>query len=303
MFYLYINNDKLKAMFAKTAAKKISVKSFYSVDFPSEFLNDPSQANVDLMLTEALLDLIRKNEIKAKSVKFILDNSKIPFREMILPYNKPSVLMPIIQGELFSDKKLADAHTVDYIEIERNVDEEKRARFLVTYLDNLIIKHLKKCSRDVGMRLTSIDIVQNALSKLVYFMRESLPQYFMLVDYRLTTVTSYLFADYKHVFSLSKPIYSIPNENYSSETAFFINDFSNIVSEAVQFFHSKYEKFTFSTVYVTGDTDVFAPCEQQTADYLGIDIRILQKPDNIDGLELHEFNSFSPLIGGSIEKR
>lgn len=60
MIYYYLNNDKLKAMFATAGGKRITVKEFYDMDFPSEFLNDPSATNIDLQLTEAMLDMIRK---------------------------------------------------------------------------------------------------------------------------------------------------------------------------------------------------------------------------------------------------
>ncbi|MEG1613697.1 MAG: hypothetical protein RR357_05980 [Clostridia bacterium] len=303
MFYLYLNNDKLRAMFATATGKKVTVQSVYDMDFPSEFLNDPTQTNIDLQLTEAILDLIRKNDIKSKSVNFVLENSKIPFREMFLPYAKPTVLMPIIQGELFTDKKLADAHTVDYIEIERNANEEKQSRLLITYIDNLIIANLKKCCRDVGMKLEKIDIAQSALSKLVSYLQLSLPQSFMLVDYRLTTVTSYMFANGKHIFSLTKPIYSLPNENYANEMAFFVNDFGSIVNESIQFFKAKYEQYPFETVFITGDTVKYAPCEKQLADYLGIDIRILPLPENIKGVDVNQFNEVSAMIGSLVKAR
>ena len=48
MIYYYLNNDKLKAMFATAGGKRITVKEFYDMDFPSEFLNDPSATNIDL---------------------------------------------------------------------------------------------------------------------------------------------------------------------------------------------------------------------------------------------------------------
>ncbi|MDY4709881.1 MAG: hypothetical protein SO203_04795, partial [Eubacteriales bacterium] len=299
MIYYYLNNDKLKAMFATASGKRVAVKEFFDMDFPSEFLNDPSATNIDLQLTEAMLDMIRKNEIKAKSAKFVLENSKIPFREMILPYAKPSILYPIISSELFTDKKLADNHTVDYVEIDRNIDDPeevaaalnapaegeedvsdgeekkkkaKKARLMVTYIDNLVIENLRKCCREVGMKLTAVDISQNALSKLVSFMKDDLPQYFVLVDYRITTITSYLFADYKHVFSLTKPIYSMPNENYANEMAFFINDFSSIVSEAIQFFRSKYTDYKFDDVYITGDLDKFQSVENDLYGFMGLNV-------------------------------
>ena len=123
MIYYYLNNDKLKAMFATAGGKRITVKEFYDMDFPSEFLNDPSATNIDLQLTEAMLDMIRKNDIKSKAAKFVLENNKIPFREMILPYAKPSILYPIISAELFTDKKLAESHTVDFVEIDRNIED------------------------------------------------------------------------------------------------------------------------------------------------------------------------------------
>lgn len=324
MIYYYLNNDKLKAMFATTSGKRVAVKEFFDMDFPSEFLNDPSATNIDLQLTEAMLDMIRKNEIKAKSAKFVLENSKIPFREMILPYAKPSILYPIISSELFTDKKLADNHTVDYVEIDRNIDDPeevaaalnapaegeedvsdgeekkkkaKKARLMVTYIDNLVIENLRKCCREVGMKLTAVDISQNALSKLVSFMKDDLPQYFVLVDYRITTITSYLFADYKHVFSLTKPIYSMPNENYANEMAFFINDFSSIVSEAIQFFRSKYTDYKFDDVYITGDLDRFQSVENDLYGFMGLNVKMLPVPDSVTGMEQLEFNSFAPLIG------
>ncbi|MCI7583696.1 MAG: hypothetical protein MSS70_04175 [Christensenellaceae bacterium] len=324
MIYYYLNNDKLKAMFATASGKRVAVKEFFDMDFPSEFLNDPSATNIDLQLTEAMLDMIRKNEIKAKSAKFVLENSKIPFREMILPYAKPSILYPIISSELFTDKKLADNHTVDYVEIDRNIDDPeevaaalnapaegeedvsdgeekkkkaKKARLMVTYIDNLVIENLRKCCREVGMKLTAVDISQNALSKLVSFMKDDLPQYFVLVDYRITTITSYLFADYKHVFSLTKPIYSMPNENYANEMAFFINDFSSIVSEAIQFFRSKYTDYKFDDVYITGDLDKFQSVENDLYGFMGLNVKMLPLPDSVTGMEQLEFNSFAPLIG------
>ena len=324
MIYYYLNNDKLKAMFATANGKRVAVKEFFDMDFPSEFLNDPSATNIDLQLTEAMLDMIRKNEIKAKSAKFVLENSKIPFREMILPYAKPSILYPIISSELFTDKKLADNHTVDYVEIDRNIDDPeevaaalnapaegeedvsdgeekkkkaKKARLMVTYIDNLVIENLKKCCREVGMKLTAVDISQNALSKLVSFMKDDLPQYFVLVDYRITTITSYLFADYKHVFSLTKPIYSMPNENYANEMAFFINDFSSIVSEAIQFFRSKYTDYKFDDVYITGDLDKFQSVENDLYGFMGLNVKMLPLPDSVTGMEQLDFNSFAPLIG------
>lgn len=303
MFYFYLNNEKLMAMFASASGKKVTVKSFYQMDFPSEFLNDPTQTNIDLQLTEAMLDLIRKNDIKSKQVSVVLENSKIPFREMFLPYAKPAVLMPIIQGELFTDKKLADAHTVDYIEIERNVNEERHSRLLITYIDNLIISNLRKCCKDVGMKLDKVDIAQNALSKLVAFFSDYLPDNFVLVDYRLTTITSYLFANHKHIFSLTKPIYSLPNENYANEMVFFVNDFGSIVGEALQFFKAKYESFPFSTIFVTGETGKYAPCEKQVADYMGTDIRILPLPESVKGVDIHQFNENSAMIGSLVKAK
>lgn len=109
MIYYYLNNDKLKAMFATAGGKRITVKEFYDMDFPSEFLNDPSATNIDLQLTEAMLDMIRKNDIKSKAAKFVLENNKIPFREMILPYAKPSILYPIIRRNFSRIKNLRKA--------------------------------------------------------------------------------------------------------------------------------------------------------------------------------------------------
>lgn len=331
MIYFYLNNERLKAMFAANAGKKLIIKSFYDMEFSSEFLNDPGSANIDLQLTEAMLDMIRKNNIKSSKIRFVLENTRIPYRELTLPYAKPSVLLPIISSEIFTDKKLAEAHTVDYVVVERTnevVEEEeeegvapapvpegeedadnkkkktvKMAKLMITYIENQIIANLKKCCKDVGMKLKGIDISQNGLSKLMWFMRNSMPENFVLIDYRLTSVTSYLFADHKHVFSLTKPIYSMPSENYASEMAFFINDFSGILSEAVQFFRSKYEDCVFDDLFITGDTYKFPEAENELQGFMDLNIRILPVPDNVIGAEIHDFNGLAPLVGTMLKVR
>ncbi|HIU83412.1 MAG TPA: hypothetical protein IAC70_05610 [Candidatus Faecicola pullistercoris] len=302
MIHFYLNSEKLKAMSANAGKKKIKVTKIYDLDFPNEFLNDPDQDKLDVKLTEAMLNIIRAGDIKSKTASFVVDHSKIPFREMLLPAGTPAKLSPIIKGELFTDKKMAEANTVDYIEVERNVNQDKQSRVLVTYMDNTIIDNLKKCCKDVGMGLKSINIQQNCLTKLVNFMKEELPENFMLVDYRVTYTTTYLFSKGEHIFSMTKSIFSVPSESFANETAFFINDISLQLSDAMSFFLSKYDNARFDTIFVTGSTFLFEPCLPQISSMLNRTVKLLPKPEKIEGVGIHEFNDYSSLIGSLVKK-
>ena len=302
MINFYLNSDKLKAISATASAKKIRVNRIYDLDFPNEFLSEPDADKLNVKLTEAMLNIIRAGDIKTHSAGFVIDDSKISFREMILPQGKPLQLAPIIKSELFNDPRQAERNTVDYVEIERDINEDHQNRVMVTYLENSIIDNIKKCGKDVSINITSLDIQQNALSKLVWFMRDMLPENFMLVDYHITYATTYLFLKHKHEFSMTKSIFSVPSEGFANETAFFINDFSVQISDALSFFMSRYEGVHFDTVYLTGSTFLQEPCISHIAGLLNTNIQILPKPDSVEGVALHEFNDFSGLIGSLIRR-
>ena len=116
MINFYLNSDKLKAISATASAKKIRVNRIYDLDFPNEFLSEPDADKLNVKLTEAMLNIIRAGDIKTHSAGFVVDDSKISFREMILPQGKPLQLAPIIKSELFNDPRQAERNTVDYVD-------------------------------------------------------------------------------------------------------------------------------------------------------------------------------------------
>ncbi len=296
----YLNNDKLKAVVGSMSGKKIKVAKFCSADFPNEFLDEPTQDKIDTLLTEAMLSLIRNEEIKSGPMAFVADNPKIPFREMIMPNTAPSKLLPIIKQELFTDKKMISTNAVDYVEIEKDINDEHQNRLMVSYMDVGIIDNLKKVSKDIGFPLKSLNIVQNCISKLMWYMRDELPENFVLVDYHTLYTTIYLFCETKHMFSMTKAIFSTPNENFTNEMAYFVNDISSQISEAVSFFNTKYYTFAFDTIFVTGYTEKLESCIASIASYLKMNVQFLPKPWGVTGMGEHEFNEYSSLIGSLV---
>lgn len=300
MNVFYLNNDKVKAIDAKISGKKIKVNKFCSADFANEFLDEPTQEKIDTLLTESLLGLIRGNELKSGPLYFVLDNPKIPFREMLMPDSPANRLIPIIKSEIFTDKKMVATNIVDYVEIEKDVDDKHQSRLMITYVDTGVIENLKKTCKDIGYQLKSVNIEQNCMAKLIWFMHEDLPENFVLVDYHTLYTTTYLFSKSKHMFSMTKSIFSTPNESYTNEMAFFVNDLSTQISEAISFFASKYDDAVFDTVYITGETQKLENCLPSIASMVKMNLGFLPKPWGVTGMTQHEFNEYSGLIGGLI---
>ena len=149
----------------------------------------------------------------------------------------------------------------------------------------------------MNCKLLSIDVAQNAMTKLIGRMK-NLPDQFMLIDYKGAAVTIYLFVYGKHIYSMNKPVISEPNPKFQNERIYFINEMSGILLDTANFFKSRYEGIEFKDVYITGDVDRFEVCTPQIEQKVNMNIKKLPKCSCVEDVDEDEFNQFSDAIGG-----
>lgn len=304
MLCMYLSNEKLKLIEGRIAGSKIIIKNIYSEISPNEYLDcDLSESKYTVEFTEAFTRALLEFENKGKRIIIVLDNSKIPFSEMTLPKTKPQKLLSIISNEIFNDEKLAKSNTVDYLEIAKKVNESNHSKYFVTYLANDLIERLKEVTKELGLKLSIIDIAQNSISKLMKYMSKILPDTYMLVDYKGSMVTLYLIHEGIHLFSLSKPIIAVPTAKFLNERYYFINEMSGILNDTLEFFTSKFTDIAFNTIYITGDVESFEVCSKAISDQVGYNILSLQRPESIIGIEDEEFNEYTNVLGALIRQR
>lgn len=297
MLSIYIGNDKIKIIEATVSKRKMIVKNFFAITSPNDYIDNPDDKSFK-ELSQVISDAIREMQPNGKKVRVVLDSKTIPYREMVLPPLAPAKMLTLIKNEIFTDEKLASTNTVDYVEADKKVDAEKRSKFFVTYVANEILTDIQNLvDKELGMKLLSIDIAQNALSKLIYRMK-NLKDQFILLDYKDTSVTVYLFVYGKHVYSVSKPVISEPNPKFQNERVYFINEMSGIILDTINFFYNRYEGLDFDTIYITGDIEKFNLCTSFIIDKVGMTIKDLPLASFVEEMDEIEFNQFTNALGG-----
>ena len=296
MISVYIGNDKVKIVDA-VVGKKVTVKNFYAITAPNDYIDKPD-SKMFKELSQVIKDALQEMQPKGKKFRVVLDSSTIPYREMILQPLSPTKLRTLVKNEIFTDEKLAESNTVDFVEADKKVDDQKRSKYFITYVSNQIIEDIENLIiKDMNCKLLSVDIAQNAITKLIGRMK-NLPDQFILVDYKGASVTIYLFVYGKHVYSMFKPVISEPNPKFQNERIYFINEMSGILLDTTNFFKSRYEGVEFKNVFITGDVDRFEVCSPQIESKINMDIRNLPKCTCVEDVDEVEFNQFSDAIGG-----
>lgn len=297
MINIYIGNDKVKILETTMNKRKMVVKNFFAITSPNDYIDNPDNKSFK-ELSQVIKDGIQEMQPKGKKVRVILDSNTIPYREMVLPPLPPMKMLTLIKNEIFTDEKLASSNTVDYVEADKKVDDQKRSKFFITYVANEVLRDIENLIvKDMGYKLLSIDVAQNAVSKLISRMK-NLKEQFVLLDYKETSVTVYLFVYGKHVYSVSKPVISEPNPKFQNERVYFINEMAGIILDTASFFKERYEGVDFNTVYVTGDVDKFSVCSDAIASKVGYEIHELPLSSFVEDIDEVEFNQFSNTLGG-----
>lgn len=301
MICIYMNDDRIKFLEGK-AGSKIAIKKFF--DIPTKTASIESGNIKDLMaFSQIIQECMNENDIKGGPVTFVLDNSRMVLKEMIVPDVTPVKVKQIIANEIFTDSK-SSSNTLDYIVAERFKNEEKKKRCKVhmTYLPTEVISNIYVAGAEVELKPKVLDIGPNAMTKLIERMvkkRIGLEETFILVDYKETFLTLYVFDQGKRQISKSTVLYIAEDH---VDINYIISEIVNNVNSLLRFYESRNEDRTVKAVYLTGHVGVLNDSMQELADSLSMVVSHLPCPNFVLGMDLTDFNAYSCAIGAFIRK-
>lgn len=306
MICIYISDDKIKLIDGEQRGNKLVIKSFYDISTKAGSLESGAIKDT-VVFTQALQDCLQTTNIKPGKTIYLLDNSRIVFREMIVPDIPDSKLKKVIMSEIFSDNK-ASTNTVDYIVLEKFKDEAKvsKLRIMVTYVTNEIIDNLHMSAMELNLEPYALDIAPNAMSKLIgnYNLNSSdrglLPNTFVLLDFKDSFFSINVFDKYINKFTKSSVLYAPDPEN--PDYNYLISELTSQLNSTIRYYHSRYPDDQIEAVYVTGNALVLDKIMQELADGVNMMVSHLPLPSFVKGMELIDYNAFSCALGAFIRR-
>lgn len=302
MICIYVNDDRVKIVDGKASGKKIIIKKI--IDVPTKSGSIENGSVKDLMaFSQVLQECIQDHELKPGACYFVVDNSRIVLKEMNVPAVAPAKVKQIIASEIFTDQKGSNS-TLDYIIADSFKNEEKKNRYRIhmTYLPTEAVSNFYVAGSEVELKPQVLDIGPNATTKLIekmYKQKVELEETFVLVDYKETFLSLYIFDKGKRQISKSTILYVSQDE---IDTSYINSEIINNVNSLIRFYESRNEDRTISAVYITGHIDHLNDSMQELADSLSMMVSHLPCPDFCMGVDLADFNAYSCAIGALIRK-
>lgn len=306
MICIYISDDKIKLLEGGMSGSRIAVSSFYDISTRAGCIEGDAIKDM-VVFTQSLQDCLQTTNIKPGKVTYVLDSSRVVFREMIVPDVPDNKLKKVIVSELFSDSK-ATSNTVDYVVLERFKGENKayKLRIMVTYVSNEVIDNLHTSAMELGLQPVVLDIAPNAISKLIAQYdksssdRKLLSETFVLLDYKDTFITITVFDKFKSMFSKSSVLYVSDAEH--PDMNYLATELSSQLNGTIRYFQTRYPDSEVQAVYVTGNAGVLESIMQDIADAVRLMIGPLPLPSFVKGMELLDYNAFSDALGAFIRR-
>ena len=307
MICIYINDDKIKLLDGNYSGNRIAINSFYDISTRAGCMEGDSIRDL-VVFTQSLQDLLQATNIKPGKVTYVLDSSRVVFREMIVPDVPDAKLKKVIVSELFSDAKAA-SNTVDYVVLDRFKGENKtpKLRIMVTYVSNEVIDNLHTSAMELNLQPVVLDIAPNTIVKLIGQYgksagdRKLLESSFVLVDYKDTFITISIFENLVNKFSKSTALLSNDPEN--PDMAYLAGELTSQLVNTLRYYQSRNDESEIKYIYLTGNVGVLdTSVLQNMADSTGIMISYLPLPSFVKGLSLYDFNAYSDALGAFIRR-
>lgn len=306
MICVYISDEKIKLIEGDARGNKISVQRFYDINTKAGSLESGAIKDT-VVFTQALQDCMQATNMKPAKACYVLDNSRIVFREMIVPDVPEQKLKKVIQSELFADSKGQNS-TIDYIVIDKFKDNKKisKLRVMVTYINNEIIDNLSVSAVELGLTPISLDIGPNAMSKLISLYnsnandRKLLTKTFVLLDYKDTFISVYIFDDFVQQFTKSSVLYVTDPDNL--DLSYLASELSTQLNSTIRYYQSRNPEKSIEAVFVTGNALVLDQIMQTLADSVNLMISHLPLPSFVKGLELLDYNAFTCALGTFVRR-
>lgn len=307
MICIYISDDKIKLLDGSFSSNRINISGFYDISTKAGSMEGDAIKDL-VVFTQSLQDCLQSTNIKPGKVTYVLDSSRVVFREMIVPDVPDAKLKKVIVSELFSDAKAA-ANTVDYVVLDKFKGENKTAklRIMVTYVSNEVIDNLHTSAMELNLQPVVLDIAPNTIVKLIGQYgknaadRKLLESSFVLVDYKDTFITISIFEDLVNKFSKSTALMS--NDPTNPDAAYLSSELTGQLVNTLRYYQSRNDESEIKAIYVTGNVSVLDNSVlQNMADSTGIMISVLPLPSFVKGLSLFDFNAFSDALGAFIRR-
>lgn len=306
MICVYISDEKIKLVEGDARGNKIIVQRFYDISTKAGSLESGAIKDT-VVFTQALQDCMQATNMKTGKACYVLDNSRIVFREMIVPDVPDAKLKKVIQSELFSDAKSQNT-TLDYIVLEKFKDDKKvsKLRIMVTYINNEIIDNLTVSAVELGLTPVALDIAPNSMSKLISLYnanatdRKLLTKTFVLLDYKDTFISIYIFDNYVAQFTKSSVIYV--SDSGSLDLNYLSNEMATQLNSTIRYYQSRNPDKNIEAVFVTGNALVLDQIMQSLADSVNLMISHLPLPSFVKGMELIDYNAFTCALGTFIRR-
>ncbi|MBQ7653142.1 MAG: hypothetical protein IJS93_02075 [Clostridia bacterium] len=305
MICIYISDEKIKLIDGEQRGKKTVVKNCYDISTKAGSLESGAIKDT-VVFTQALQDCLQTTNIKPTKTIYMLDNNRIVFREMIVPDVPDAKIKKVIVSELFSDNKSAN-NTIDYIVLEKFKDEKvSKLRIMVTYINNEIIDNLSVSATELGLTPVCLDIAPNTMAKLIGQYGDSaqdkklLAGSFLLLDFKDTFISIYVFKDYVMQFTKSTVLYVSDPDH--PDLDYLASELSTQLVSTVRFYSSRNEGNKIEKVFVTGNALVLDKIMQELADAVNMEVSHLPLPSFVKGVELIDYNAFSCALGAFIRR-
>ena len=301
MLSVNIGDDKIKIVDGKASGGKVIVNKCFEIESK---VGAMESGNIkDLMaFTQVLQECINTGGLKASNLTYVLDNPRVIFREMSVPAVSQDKVKLIIANEIFSDTKMAN-NTLDYI-VEGSFKKEgkKRSRITVTYVSNEAIDSLHTAAMELGMRPTVLDVAPNAMSKLIEKFYKTnkhvLEKTFVLLDYKDSFISLYVFDDGQRKFSKSSTLY-VGN---GKDNNYLLGEMTSNINSVIRFYESR-SGVNVSAIYITGNVEALDDeLLQGLAESLNMMISHLPIPSFVKGVDIFDFNKYSGAIGAFLRR-
>ena len=302
MLSINVGDDRIKIVDGKSSGGKVVVNKCYEIETK---VGTMESGNIkDLMaFSQVLQECITSGAIKSTNLTYVLDNPRVIFREMNVPSVSQDKVKLIVANEIFSDSKMAN-NTLDYI-VEgtfKNEEGKKRSRITVTYVSNDAIDSLHTAAMELGMRPTVLDVAPNSISKLIEKFyktnRRALEKTFVLLDYKDSFISLYVFDDGQRKFYKSSTLYV----GSAKDNKYLLGEMTSNVNSVIRFYESR-SGSNVNAIYITGNVEALDDeLLQGLAESLNMMISHLPIPSFVKGVDIYDFNKFSGAIGAFLRR-
>lgn len=288
---IYISDEYLGFVNGKVSGKNLKIKRF--VRKQTDCANTENGTLKDkLEFAQVVQSFLDDTSTKERNTYVVLDNPRLVLKEMDLPFVDDKKFKILLANEVFPDGKMNN-NIVDYVidEVYKSEDKKKRCKARVSFLSNELIDEIKDVLIEMRLKPIVMDIAPNAVSKIPeLYAKTEMDEIYIVLDYKVSFVTVYLFANSKLLFSKSSVMYARPAKDNETEYEFFYSEIVNLLQSVMQFSISKYNYYP-SRIYVTGEIEHLQDSLQDMADSLGLGIRQLTPPQRMKGVDVLEFDN------------